>query len=153
VSSHGAIRLIRFIRLISGVIDETVPPRHLPPSTSGEYVKGRRPADEPANILRGTLDTVILRALQLGPMHGFEITTWLEHRSGGTLAVEDGALYHALVRLEKRELIDAEWGVTENNRRARYYRLTAKGRHELKAQAGALVRYARALTRILADNA
>ena len=109
------------------------------------------PTDAPS-ILRGTLDTVILRALRFGPMHGFEITTWLEQRSDGALAVEDGALYHALVRLEKRELIEAEWGVTENNRRARYYRLTASGRQELKAQSGALLRYAGALTRILADN-
>lgn len=113
----------------------------------------RREAPDAPNILRGTLDTVILRALRLGPMHGFEITTWLEQRSDGTLAVDDGALYHALVRLEKRELIEAAWGVTENNRRARYYRLTAQGRQELKAQSGALLRYARALTRILADNA
>jgi PadR family transcriptional regulator PadR len=108
-------------------------------------------ADSP-NILRGTLDTVVLRALQIGPMHGFEITTWLEQRSGGTLAVEDGALYHALVRLEKQELVDADWGITENNRRARYYRLTARGRQELRAQSQALLRYARALTRILAGG-
>jgi PadR family transcriptional regulator, regulatory protein PadR len=104
---------------------------------------------ESSPLLRGTLDTLILRALSLQAMHGFEITTWLESRSGGTVAVEDGALYFALLRLEKRELIDAEWGVTENNRRARYYRITSRGRRELKAQSAALLRYARALTAIL----
>jgi len=104
-------------------------------------------------LLRGTLDTLILRALRLQQMHGFEITTWLESRSDGALAVDDGALYHALVRLEKRELIDASWGITENNRRARYYRLTARGRQELKTQSAALLRYAHALTEILGNPA
>jgi PadR family transcriptional regulator, regulatory protein PadR len=104
-------------------------------------------------VLRGTLDTVILRALSIQPMHGFEITSWLESRSNGALAIEDGALYHALVRLEKRELIDADWGITENNRRARYYRLTARGRRELKAQSAALLRYTHALTQILGNLA
>jgi PadR family transcriptional regulator, regulatory protein PadR len=108
---------------------------------------------DPSPILRGTLDTVILRALSPRAMHGFEITTWLEQRSSGALAIEDGALYHALVRLEKREWISAEWGVTENNRRARYYHLTARGRRELKAQSAALLRYTRALTDILAGPA
>jgi PadR family transcriptional regulator, regulatory protein PadR len=99
------------------------------------------------------LDTLILRALSLRQMHGFEITTWLEDRSDGAFVVEDGALYHALVRLEKRELIEADWRVTENNRRARYYRLTTRGRRELKAQSTALLRYARALTEILGNPA
>ena len=102
-------------------------------------------------LLRGTLDAVILRALALGPMHGFEITTWLEDRSGGVLEVEDGALYHALVRLEKRELIEAEWAMTDNNRRARYYKLTPAGKRELKAQSADLLRYANALARVLSD--
>lgn len=104
-------------------------------------------------LLRGTLDTLILRALSFRPMHGFEITTWLEDRARGAFAIEDGALYHALVRLEKRELIDASWAVTENNRRARYYRLTAAGRRELKTQAASLLRYSRALTSILGNPA
>jgi PadR family transcriptional regulator PadR len=123
------------------------------PPVFQENILGERTRADAPNILRGTLDTLILRTVALGPMHGFEITSWLEHRSGGTLAVEDGALYHALVRLERKELIEGTWGVTENNRRARYYSLTARGRRELKAQSGALLRYARALTRILAENA
>jgi PadR family transcriptional regulator, regulatory protein PadR len=104
---------------------------------------------EQMGLLRGTLDTVILRSLTWQPMHGFEITTWLEERSGGALEVEDGALYHALVRLERRALIAAEWGVTDNNRRARYYRLTARGRRHLKEQSAQLLRYTTALSSIL----
>ena len=69
----------------------------------------------------------------LRALHGFEIATWIEERSCGTFAIEDGALYHALVRLEERELIDAEWRITEKNRRARYYKLTTRGRRELNS--------------------
>lgn len=105
-----------------------------------------------ASLLRGTLDAIILRALVSGPMHGFEITTWLEQRSHGVVAVDDGALYHALVRLEKRQWIEAEWALTENNRRARYYRLTTTGRRQLKVQSSELLRYADALTRIFAAD-
>ncbi|HXT14222.1 MAG TPA: PadR family transcriptional regulator [Gemmatimonadaceae bacterium] len=104
-------------------------------------------------VLRGLLDTLVLRALRLEPMHGFEITTWLESQSHGAFEFEDGALYHALVRLERRELIAAEWRVTENNRRARYYRLTPEGRRELKAQSAALLRYAHALSDMLGNPA
>lgn len=107
---------------------------------------------ESLGLLRGTLDTLILRALTWQPMHGFEITTWLEDRSGGALTIEDGALYHALVRLEERELIAAEWGVTDNNRRARYYRLTPQGRRQLKKQSAELLRYSTALANILLDG-
>ena len=69
-------------------------------------------------VVKGTLDVLVLKALSWGPMHGFEVVSWLEQRSGGSLDVEDSALYQALYRMEKRELIDAAWGVTENNRRA-----------------------------------
>jgi transcriptional regulator len=107
--------------------------------------------DQP--VLRGVLDTLILRALRLQPMHGFEITTWLEGRSNGAFDIEDGALYHALVRLEQRELVEAEWRITENNRRARYYKITALGRREFKAQSATLLRYAHAITDILGSPA
>lgn len=73
-------------------------------------------------LVRGTLDALVLRALSWAPMHGFEITSWLEERSGGDLEVNDSALYQALYRMEERRLVKAEWGVTENNRRARYYK-------------------------------
>jgi PadR family transcriptional regulator, regulatory protein PadR len=101
-------------------------------------------------LLKGTLDVLVLKALSWAPMHGFEITCWIEERSAGALEVEDGALFQALQRLEARALVAAEWGVTENNRRARYYRLTAAGRAHLRAESAQLARYAEALTSILA---
>lgn len=100
-------------------------------------------------LVRGTLDVLVLRALNWGPMHGFEITTWLEERSSGKLDVEDGALYHALVRLEGRGAIEAEWGETENGRRARYYKLTPIGRAYLKAETERWLEYASAVTGVL----
>ena len=104
-------------------------------------------------LLKGTLDILVLKALSWTPLHGFEITSWLEERSGGHLEVDDAALFQALHRMEERGLINAEWGVTENNRRARYYGLTPRGRAHLKSEATALTRYARALTTILAARA
>ena len=100
-------------------------------------------------LVRGTLDVLVLRALNWGPMHGFEITTWLEERSGGKLDVEDGALYHALVRLEERGAIEADWGETDNGRRARYYKLTAIGKANLKAETAKWLEYAEAVTGVL----
>lgn len=102
-----------------------------------------------APLLKGTLDVLVLKALSRGPLHGFEIAVWLEDRSNGHLVVDDGALYQALHRMEERRLLDAEWGVTENNRRARYYRLTAAGRKHLRVESASLVRYARTVTAIL----
>ncbi|HYW31529.1 MAG TPA: PadR family transcriptional regulator [Gemmatimonas sp.] len=101
------------------------------------------------SLVKGTLDMLVLKALLGGPMHGFEITTWLEGRSDGTLEVEDSALYQALHRMEERGLIGAEWGVTENNRRARYYRATPQGRSHLQAETKQWVRYTETVTRIL----
>ena len=106
-------------------------------------------ADQPLPLLRGTLDVLVLKALSWGPTHGFGIVCWLEERSDGVLDVEDGALYQALQRMEARGLIDAEWGVTENNRRARYYRMTAEGRRDLRAETTSWMRYADAVTGIL----
>lgn len=100
-------------------------------------------------LLKGTLDVLVLKALSWGPMHGFEITSWLEQRSGGRLNVVDAALLQALHRMEERKLIAAEWRVTENRRRARYYQLTETGRATLRADAAALVDHVDALTTIL----
>jgi PadR family transcriptional regulator PadR len=108
-------------------------------------------ADTPP-ILKGTLDVLVLKALHWGAMHGFEITDWLEQRSGGVLDVEDGALYHAIHRLEIRGLIEAEWGLTENNRRARYYKLTRAGRHHLRDETASWLRYAGAVTGVLSAS-
>jgi len=100
-------------------------------------------------LLKGTLDVLVLKALSWGPMHGFEITSWLEERSGGRIDVVDAALLQALHRMEERKLLAAEWGITKNGRRARYYRLTAAGRVRLRAESEALVDHVAALTTIL----
>jgi PadR family transcriptional regulator, regulatory protein PadR len=100
-------------------------------------------------IVKGTLDLLILKALARQPMHGFEIASWLEARSDGALDVDDSALYQGLYRLEGRELIAAEWGITENSRRARYYRITARGRTHLRQETATWVRYTTTVTGIL----
>ena len=104
-------------------------------------------------LVKGTLDILVLKALSWTPMHGFEITQWVESRSGGTLDVRDSALYQAVHRLEERGLVVAEWGVTESNQRARYYKLTRQGRARLAADTEQWVRYARTLTDILTSAA
>jgi transcriptional regulator len=103
----------------------------------------------PLPILRGTLDVLVLRALLAEPMHGFEITTWLDRQGGGNLALLDSALYQALYRLERQRLIAAEWGTTENKRQARYYRITPRGRAYLRAETDSWLRYAATVTAIL----
>jgi transcriptional regulator len=100
-------------------------------------------------VVKGTLDVLVLKALLWGPMHGYEVAAWLEARSDGALAVDDSGLYQALYRLEGRGLIAAEWGVTENNRRARYYRPTDAGRAHLASETATWVRYAATVTGIL----
>lgn len=88
----------------------------------------------PTAILPGTLDLLILKAVSLGPQHGYGILLRIEQTSGGNLGIEQGALYPALYRLETQELIEAEWGQSENNRRAKFYTLTPAGRKRLKAE-------------------
>ncbi|HTR77540.1 MAG TPA: PadR family transcriptional regulator [Gemmatimonadaceae bacterium] len=103
----------------------------------------------PLPLLKGTLDLLVLRALSWTPMHGFEIVSWLERAATGSLDVEDSALYQALYRLEERALLEADWGVTENNRRARYYKITAAGRSFLRTETRTWVKYANTVTTIL----
>lgn len=101
-------------------------------------------------LLKGTLDLLILKALSCETMHGYGLATWLERHSGGGLVAEDSALYQALHRLEERRLVTAEWGVTENNRRARYYRLSARGEDHLHRETATWRRYAASVGAILA---
>jgi PadR family transcriptional regulator len=100
-------------------------------------------------VVKGTLDVLVLKALSWQPMHGFELTAWLERESRQRLALEDAALYQALYRMEKRGLVAAAWGVTEHNRRARYYRITAAGRRHLTRQTAQWLQYAATVTEIL----
>jgi PadR family transcriptional regulator PadR len=84
--------------------------------------------EPPAELLPGTLDLLILKAVSLGPQHGYGVLLRIEQISGGGFRIDQGALYPALYRLERQGLLRTEWGVSENNRRAKYYRLTAAGR-------------------------
>jgi transcriptional regulator, Acidobacterial, PadR-family len=97
------------------------------------------------DLLKGTLDVLVLKALTWGPRHGYAVARWIEDATTGQLQVEDGALYHALHRLEKQGWLDSEWGVSETNRRARYYTLTAAGRRQLAAKTATWTRYAEAI--------
>jgi transcriptional regulator len=100
-------------------------------------------------LLKGTLDVLVLKTLSWTPMHAFEITSWIEDRSAGRVEVDDAALLQALHRLEERRLLSAEWGITKNGRRARYYKLTTAGRAHLKAESDRLVDHFDALVTIL----
>jgi PadR family transcriptional regulator, regulatory protein PadR len=101
--------------------------------------------DDSLDLLRGTLDVLVLKALTWGPRHGYAVAKWIEDATTGTLQVEEGALYHALHRLEKRGAVASEWGVSEANRRAKYYTLTPAGRRQLVARTDTWTRYAHAV--------
>lgn len=101
--------------------------------------------DDSLDLLKGTLDVLILKALTWGPRHGYGVARWIEDVTGGTLAVEEGALYHGLHRLERGGAVASEWGVSENNRRARFYSLTPVGRRQLVARSATWTRYAEAV--------
>ncbi len=105
--------------------------------------------DDSLELLQGTLDVLVLKTLAGGPMHGFGVARWIRETTKGTLAIEDGALYPALHRMEHRGWILADWGITENNRRAKFYRLSAKGRKQLQAQTATWQRYASAVTQVI----
>ncbi len=100
-------------------------------------------------LLQGTLDLLVLKTLTWGPRHGYAVARWIRETTNDALQVEDGALYTALHRMQKRSWVTAEWGISENNRKARYYRLTATGRRQLAGQTAAFERYAQAVFRIL----
>jgi transcriptional regulator len=104
---------------------------------------------ERPSLLQGTLDLLILRMLVLGPQHGQGIARSIQRQSDDTFLVDHGSLYLALQRLEERGWIDAKWGVSDNNRRARFYRLTAKGRGRLTVKTAEWKRIAAAMGRIL----
>ncbi len=104
---------------------------------------------EPMDLLQGTLDVLILRTLAWGPMHGYAVTRWIRERTGGELEIEDAPLYKSLHRLERAECVKAEWGISENNRRARYYKLTPHGRQRLKSEESTWRRYAAAVFAVL----
>jgi PadR family transcriptional regulator len=103
----------------------------------------------PSEMLQGTVDILILRALAWQAMHGYAISRWLDSRSGGVLAVEGAALYQALHRLERQKWIVAAWGLSENNRKAKYYSLTPAGRRQLRTETSTWMAYADAVHKVL----
>lgn len=107
---------------------------------------------EAGDVLQGTLDMLILRTLVMGPAHGHTIARVIENTSENALEIEQGSLYPALHRLEDRGLVSSEWGVSENNRKAKFYRLTSKGRKELTAAEGRWRRMTRAIGLILGES-
>ena len=104
----------------------------------------------PPELLQGTVDVLILRSLAWAPMHGYAVSRWIADRSDNTLAIEGAALYQALHRLERLRLVHAEWGTSENNRKAKYYQLTAAGKAQLRADTTTWRSYAAAVSRVLA---
>ena len=102
------------------------------------------------DLLQGTLDVLILKTLSWGPRHGYAIARWIHDVSDDVLRVEEGALYPALHRLEKRGLVRSTWGISENNRQARFYEITPAGRRELAAESSSLQEYAALLGQVLA---
>lgn len=101
------------------------------------------------DVIKGTLDMLVLQSLQLGPMHGWGITELLEQRSERVLRIGQGSLYPALYRLERQGLVTSDWGVTENNRRARYYSLTRAGRERLREERAEWQRVSRAVSLVM----
>lgn len=106
-------------------------------------------AKDSETLLRGTLDALILKALTGGPCHGYGVAGWIKETSRDALAIEDRALYLALHRLESKGWVESEWGLSDNNRRAKFYRLTDRGRAQLRAESSRLKRYAEGLFRVL----
>jgi transcriptional regulator len=100
-------------------------------------------------MLRGTLDVMILKSLSWGPAHGYAVASWIQEVTENALMVEEGSLYPALHRLERRGWVESEWGLSENNRRAKYYRLTDEGWNHLRAEASVWSRFAEAVERVL----
>jgi transcriptional regulator len=106
-------------------------------------------ARDTSDLLHGTLDLLVLKALAIQPLHGFGLTKWIEQRTRDKLEIVDSALYKALHRLEDSGAIDVEWGVSENNRKAKYYSLTSRGRQVLRAETATWKRYVSAISNVL----
>lgn len=106
-------------------------------------------ARDDLQLLQGTLDVLVLKTLSWGPRHGYEVARWIREATDAELQVEDRALYISLHRMEERGWLESEWGMTENNRKAKYYRLTKEGRGQLAAKSDTWSRYAAAVFKVL----
>ena len=113
---------------------------------------GATMANEPVELLQGTLDLLILKTLSWGTTHGYGIARWIQQVTGDVLRVEEGSLYPALHRLEKRGWISSDWGLSENNRRAKYYELTVRGRQQLRTEPSTWGVFADAVGKVLTSD-
>ena len=116
--------------------------------TRGDGVIGNEPG-----LLQGTLELLILKTLSWAPMHGYGIASWIEGATGDVLRVEEGSLYPALYRMTRKGWIEGEWGISENNRRAKYYRLTPEGRSQFREQSSGWQRFADAVSHAVGTTA
>ena len=105
--------------------------------------------DEPLSILKGAMDVLILKALSWGPMHGYGVSYWIRQITSEAFDLQEGVLYPALHRLERKRWISSEWGLSENNRRAKYYALTARGRKQLQRELSTWARFSEAVGRVV----
>jgi PadR family transcriptional regulator, regulatory protein PadR len=108
-----------------------------------------KPMASPLDLLQGTLDLLVLRTLTWGPMHGYTVARVIKERSKNVFLIEEGALYPALHRLERKGWIESEWGLSENNRKAKFYQLTPRGRAALRAELAEWDRYTKAVAGVL----
>jgi len=106
-------------------------------------------AKDTLDLMQGTVAVLILKTLSWGPRHGYDVSRWIKSQTEGVLELEDAALYQALHRLEKKGWIAAEWGLSENKRRARFYQLTDEGRGQLQAEVSTWRRYAEAVFKVI----
>lgn len=104
---------------------------------------------DPSGLLHGTLDALVLKTLARGPLHGYGIAQWIEQATGEAVIVEEGSLYPALYRMERREWIEAEWGTSELGRRAKFYRITGEGRRRLQQETQQWARFATGVSKML----
>src|SRR5262245_60817121 len=109
-------------------------------------------ARAPLDLLQGTLDVLVLKTLSWGPMHGYAVAQWIQRITDDVLQVEEGSLYPALHRMERRGWVASQWGLSENNRRAKYYELTAEGRKQLRAEATTWAQFSDAVGKVLAAS-
>ena len=104
------------------------------------------------DLLQGTLDVLVLKTLSWGPMHGYAVARWLQQVTDDVLRIEEGSLYPALHRLERRGWVESEWGLSENNRTAKYYRITIEGRRQLRAEASTWTTFSQAVSKVLTST-
>jgi PadR family transcriptional regulator PadR len=110
-------------------------------------------AGDSIDLLQGTLDVLILKTLSWGSMHGYGIARWIQESTGDVLRIEEGSLYPALHRLERRGLVSSEWGLSDNKRRAKYYKLSARGRGQLTAEMSTWNVFSKAVSTVLTSTA